>query len=1145
MKFPESLKRIVSCYKVTNIICSSGSITFQTFAIFSLSTLFFLQSCTSSDDSGTLFTKLSSGHSHIEFRNDITEDENNNIDTYEYLYNGGGIAIGDLNLDGLQDILFTGNMTTDKIYLNKGDLQFEDITEKAEFTSRPKWKTGAVIADVNGDNLPDIYLCYSGKGTDEERTNQLFINTGIKNGIPHFKESAAEYGLDAPGTYTTMVAFFDMDNDGDLDMFMVNHADMFYNPFFNTDKLRKTRHPKFGNRLYRNDKGHFTDISEAANIDGSGLNFGLNVSISDINNDGWADIFVTNDYDERDFLYLNRHDGTFKEVLNTSAKHISAFSMGSDIADYNNDGTNDLVVLDMLPEDNFRRKTLKGPDGYDKYMLRLNHGFHRQQMRNVLQLNNGNDSSGAPIFSEIGQAAGISNTDWSWAPLLADFDNDGWKDLFISNGVLRDMTNLDFVEYALTYSSKSNRPTQNREKMWEQIRDMKTPQLNNYIFRNNRDLGFDNVTHNWGITQTAVSNAAAYADLDNDGDLDIVINCLNSEALLYRNNSMHNDSTHFLRLKFIGEAANTSGIGAKVIIQTAHGQQVQEQYLTRGFQSSVDPVMHIGLGRDSIIDALTIRWPGGKITHITKLSADTTITVKQQDAKPEVADTTSTVIHPYFTDITASSGIDFTHRQPAFVDFKIFPSLPFQLSKIGPCLGKADVNGDGLEDIFIGATSGQESILYLQTAQGKFIPSPAQPWNAHIEIPNADALFFDADGDGDADLYLVSGGAEFNITNKNYQDRVFENNGRGIFEQVENALPEETISSSVARAADINKDGLPDIFVGGMFKPGYFPESPESFMLKNISTPGNIRFDKDTVFLNSVLKNMGMISDAAWLDIDKDGAQDLIVLGQFMPIRIFLNKAGKLQDATVRFGLQQTNGWWRRLLITDFDHDGDSDIVAGNLGLNTSFKAAEKSPLSIVYGSFYNNNVVNAILCYNENGKTYPWYSRDEMADQFPGIHKKFPQYKDYAAATINDLLTKEQLEKASVVEIKTLQSIYLRNEGNGKLLQQPLPAYAQISTLNGMVAADIDGDGNNDIITAGNFYPLRVQLGPLDASIGLILKGDGKDNFLPLTYKQTGMLIDGDVRNLVSLKTQNGFLLVAAKNNEKVQVLRYMGGGK
>ncbi len=1140
MNFLSYLISFHSGYNVVNMRRFPNSIKFQTFAILQFIFFTFLAACKSADKAEAKFSKIPSGHSHIYFRNDIKEDEDNNIDTYEYFYNGGGVAIGDLNQDGLQDILFTGNMTADKIYLNKGDLQFEDITAESGFTSRGKWKTGAAIVDINGDRLPDIYLCYSGTGTDEERANELYINTGIIDGVPHFKESAKAYGLDAPGTYTTMVAFFDMDNDGDLDMFMVNHADMFYNPFFNSEKLRKTRHPKFGNRLYRNDNGYFTDISEAANIDGSGLNFGLNVSISDINNDGWSDIYVTNDYDERDFLYLNLQNGSFREVLNTAAQHISESSMGSDIADYNNDEKPDIVVLDMLPEDNFRRKTLNGPDNYDKYMLRVDHGFHRQQMRNALQLNNGNDETGAPIFSEAGQLAGISNTDWSWAPLFADFDNDGWKDLFVSNGILRDMTNLDFVKYALTYSSKSKRKTENKAKMWEQIRDMKTPPLNNYIFRNGRDLMFENMTQAWGITQTAVSNGSSYVDLDNDGDLDLVINCLNSEALLYRNNTLRSDSTHFLRIQFTGEGNNTAGIGARVMISTSHTRQMQEQYLTRGFQSSVDPVMHIGLGSDSVIDHLTVRWPGGRESTFTGLRSDTTLTVSQYTATAIDKQEKALTAKPLFWDVTATSGIDFTHRQPAFVDFKVFPLLPFQLSKIGPCLGKADVNHDGLEDLFIGASSGQESVLYLQTKEGKFIPSSSQPWNDHKEITNADALFFDADNDGDVDLYLVSGGATYNATSKNYQDRIFENNGDGIFKQVEGALPEETISGAIARAADINKDGLPDLFVGGMFTPGYFPQPPESFILKNKSIKGKIAFEKDTAFLAPALANMGMLTDAAWLDIDKDGSEDLVVVGQFMPIRIFLNKNGRLREESERYGFADTDGWWRRLLVADFDNDGDSDFVAGNLGLNSSFTATAKEPLSIVYGPFYSQGGIISILSYYNGGKNYPWYSKDEIVDQIPSIRKNFLQYKDYAAATVSDLFTKEQMDNASTVLVKTLRSVYVQNNGNGKFSQYPLPNHAQLSALNGLVVEDIDGDGNKDIIASGNFYPLRVQVGPLDASIGLILKGNGKGDFTPLVYDQTGVRIDGDVRNMISIKSNTGFLLVVAKNNAPIQVLKF-----
>lgn len=1099
-----------------------------------------LLSCKSKPGSTALFTEVSPDHSGIHFSNSLQENEDYNIDTYEYLYNGGGVSIGDINNDGLQDILFTGNMVPDKLYLNKGDLHFEDITTQSGFTSHSKWKTGAAIVDVNGDQLQDIYLCYSGPGNDEERSNQLYINTGITGGIPHFKESAKEYGLDAPGTFTTMVAFFDMDKDNDLDMFMVNHADMFYNPFFNSEKLRKTRHPKFGNRLYKNDNGHFTDISEAANIDGSGLNFGLSVSISDLNNDDWPDLYVTNDYDERDFLYLNQKNGSFREVLTTATQHISEFSMGSDIADYNNDGKPDVVVLDMLPEDNYRQKTLKGSDNYDKYMLRLNHGFHRQQMRNTLQLNNGNDKDGIPIFSEAGQLAGISNTDWSWAPLLADFDNDGWKDLFISNGILRDMTNLDFVKYAQLYSSKSKRPTQDKTKMWQQIKEMPTPALHNYIFRNNHNLRFTNMTNDWGITKNAVSNGASYADLDNDGDLDLVINTLNDKAIIYQNNIAKNNPSHFLKIRFAGEGQNTQGIGAKVRINTAHGEQVQEQYLTRGFQSTVDPVMHIGLGSDSVIISMTVKWPGGKITRLEQLRADTTLIIYERTAIVSSADTTL-IGKAIFNDITETSGIDFTHQQSASVDFKFFPLLPFQVSKTGPCLGKSDVNQDGFEDIFIGASAGQESSLYFQTADGKFIKAASQPWNNHKGITNTDALFFDADGDKDPDLYIVSGGTDNLPESKNYQDRIFENDGRGNFTQLENALPEETISGSCARAADMDHDGLADLFVGGMFTPGRFPVSPESFILKNKSTAGKIHFEKEPVAADLPGKEMGMVTDATWTDINKDGWEDLIVVGQFMPIRLFENHQGTLKEMSNAYGLSETNGWWRRILADDFDQDGDTDLMIGNLGLNSSFKASQREPLSITYGQFYTKGIINPILCYYNDGKNYPWYSKDEIADQIPSIHKKFLHYKDYARAELTDLLTKEQLQDAATIIAKTLQSVYLENKGNKQFTIHPLPNHAQLSALNGLVTEDINADGKKDILLAGNLYPFRVQTGPLDASIGLILKNDGKGNFSSLLYDKTGMLITGDVRNMISVKNKNGFFLFVGKNNGKLQCLQFI----
>ncbi|RYY61157.1 MAG: RNA-binding protein [Chitinophagaceae bacterium] len=1115
-------------------------------AIFITSLLF--AGCSKPD---TLFEKMEPSATGIDFVNTVTEDREHNVFTYQYYYNGNGVAVGDVNGDGLADVFFTGNQTASKLYLNKGGMQFEDVTATAGVAGKNAWRTGANMVDINGDGLLDIYVCYSGFGTDADRAEQLFINTGMKNNIPVFVEKAAEYGLDAPGTYTSQTAFLDYDLDGDLDMFQLNHANEFYSPFFNTQKLRTLRHPQYGNRLYRNDGGHFTEVSEAARILGGGNNFGLGIAVSDINNDGWPDILVSNDFHEQDYLYLNHHDGTFTEISQQVFKHMSRNTMGLDIADFNNDGLPDVVTLDMLPESNYRQKILQGPDEYDKYNLMVRSGYGHQNNRNMLQLNRGLDTAGLPVFSEIGQLAGVSNTDWSWASLFADFDNDGYKDLFITNGYLRESTNLDFMKYevaeAMQKAAESGKDVSTPQgyasnmPLYDLVLKMPSNKISNYMFRNKKDLTFANETDQWGLGEPGISSGAAYADLDNDGDLDLIVCNNNDPVWIYRNHTeLKKEKPNYLRVSLKGDRKNLFGLGAKVFVETDSGTQMQEMYPVRGYQSSVDYTLNFGLGNTTSVKQVKVYWTPDSVTVVQSPAINSSILISRaNEVFSQPVDKTRSFL---FSDISATPGIGFIHHENEFVDFKREFLIPCQLSRQGPKMAKGDVNGDGLDDVFIGGASGQAGQLYLQQEDARFKAAASQPWTEFALSEETGALFFDADNDGDADLYVASGGNEWRMAGPELQDHLYLNDGRGNFTHAPNALPVEGYSGSCVAAADFDKDGDPDLFIGSGGVPGVYPLSTGNIILRNDMVKGSAspRFtDVTKTLAGDTLMKAGMVTDASWNDMDNDGWPDLVIGGSWMPISIFHNEKGKaFRNITGESGLENTGGWASRLMVADIDGDGDLDMVNGNLGNNTQFRTSEKEPMVLYAADFNDDGRIDPVISWYIHNISYPFNSRDELVEQMPAMNKRFIRYEDYAKATMADLFNKKQLENARKFYIRNTASALLVNT-NGKFEQKALPLEAQFSLVNSILYNDYDGDGKKDLLLAGNFYPFRVQQGRCDASVGTLLKGDGKGNFRTVGRNITGLDLAGDVRDMVEIKSRQGNQVIVSKNNDAVQVIR------
>ncbi|MGA0560316.1 VCBS repeat-containing protein [Larkinella sp. VNQ87] len=1110
-----------------------------------------------------LFTLLSDSETGVSFANTLTEGLNTNVLMYEYFYNGGGVAVGDVNNDGLDDLYFTGNMIPNKLYLNRGNLKFTDVTDSAGVAGREgPWKTGVTMADVNGDGRLDLYVCYSGNLSPEKRINQLFINEGAKTGgVPHFTEKTAEYGLDHP-VNGTQGYFFDFDRDGDLDLFLLNHNPKslpVLDEASTADYLKKPD-TSVGVRLFRNDRKlngapFFRDVTAQMGLSSSALTYGLGAGIADYNNDGWPDIYISNDYTIPDYLYLNTGNGTrFTNQLPTSMGHISHFSMGNDAADINNDGWTDVFTLDMLPEDNRRQKLLFAPDNYEKFDLNLRTGFHYQYMRNMLQLNQGvwawgreqraegrgvnanvpsapgpMPSATAPLFSEVGQLAGLSNTDWSWAPLLADYDNDGWKDVFVTNGYVRDYTNMDFMKYMNDYL-QNNQSNVRRQNILELVFKIPASDVSNYIFRNNGNLTFSNVSQAWGVSTPANSNGAAYADLDNDGDLDLVVNNIGKPAFIYRNDADRYLKNHYLNVKLEGSGANRFGLGARVTVYRKGQQQVLDQMPARGFQSSVSPVLHFGLGKEPVVDSLRVVWPGGKSQLLTNVKSSQTLVVSEANAKTAPRPTPSAP--SLFTEVP--SPIAYQAVRNTLNDFKRQPLLVNPQSFVGPCLTKADVNGDGLDDVFVGGGSGQAGALYLQQANGQFSPKPQPALEADRASDDADAVFFDANGDGFKDLYVCSGGyANFLPDDPKLQDRLYVNDGKGNFTKNPAALPALRTSKSCVRVADANGDGKPDLFVGGRVIPGRYPETPPSFLLIN---DGKGKFTDQTAALAPALQQLGMVTDAAWTDLNGDKKPELVVVGEWMPVTVFGQNDSQWTDQTGTYFEKPYRGWWNKLLVDDLNGDGKPDLVVGNQGLNTQCKASDKEPAELIYKDFDDNGSVDPMLCFYIQGKSHPYVSRDELLDQLSIMRTRFPDYKSYADATMNEIFTEEERKDAKRLEANHLQTSYFESTATGQFREKPLPMEVQVSPVYALTVLDYDRDGRKDLLLGGNVNRARLRFGNSDANYGILLKGSGNGQFTYVPQRVSGLRVKGDVRSMLPV----GNTVLFGINQVGVKAYRY-----